>query len=58
MTITLICPNLRCTAVLQVPESARGKKVRCGHCGCTLVVPQKKSVEKVAAAQEEKAAGA
>ncbi len=38
-TLIIICPNLRCRAVLQVPESVRGKKVRCGHCGTHFVVP-------------------
>jgi hypothetical protein len=45
MSVTLICPNLKCKAVLQVPDTTRGKKVRCGHCGGTFVVPQKKTVE-------------
>jgi hypothetical protein len=43
MSVTLICPNLKCKAVLQVPDTTRGKKVRCGHCGGTFVVPQKKT---------------
>lgn len=38
--IIVICPNLRCRSVLQVPEHARGKKVRCGHCGQHFLVPQ------------------
>ncbi|GMV95652.1 MAG: hypothetical protein HRF43_01440 [Phycisphaerae bacterium] len=37
--ITLICPNLRCRSLLQVPESVRGQKVRCGKCGKNLIVP-------------------
>lgn len=42
MDVTLLCPNLNCKAVLQVPEAARGKTVRCGHCGQTFRVPLKK----------------
>jgi hypothetical protein len=45
MSVTLICPNLNCKAVLQVPDTTRGKKVRFGHCGGTFVVPQKKTAE-------------
>jgi hypothetical protein len=39
MSVTLICPNLRCRTVLQVPEDTRGKKVRCGRCGKDFRVP-------------------
>ncbi|MBN1513392.1 MAG: hypothetical protein JXB13_15350 [Phycisphaerae bacterium] len=39
MPITLLCPNLRCRAILQVPDACRGKRVRCGQCGITLSVP-------------------
>jgi len=39
MSITLLCPNLKCRAVLIVPDLARGKKVVCGKCGTTLAVP-------------------
>jgi len=39
MPVTLLCPNLRCRAILQVPDACRGKKVRCGQCGITLAVP-------------------
>jgi hypothetical protein len=39
MPVTLLCPNLRCRAILQVPDACRGKKVRCGQCGITLSVP-------------------
>lgn len=41
MSVTLLCPNLRCRAVLQVPESVRGKNVRCGHCATVFSVPGK-----------------
>jgi hypothetical protein len=39
MPLTIICPNLRCRSVLQVPASVRGQKVRCGKCGKDLLVP-------------------
>jgi hypothetical protein len=39
MPVTLICPNLKCRTILQVPEKARGRKVKCGRCGRNFVVP-------------------
>jgi hypothetical protein len=39
MPITLICPNLRCRSLLQVPEQVRGQKVRCSRCGRNFIVP-------------------
>lgn len=39
MSITLMCPNLKCRAVLIVPDETRGKKVVCSKCGNTLSVP-------------------
>lgn len=41
MAITLFCPHLKCRSILQVPDSTRGKKVRCGQCGTTFLVPDK-----------------
>lgn len=41
MSVTMICPNLKCRAILQVPDKARGKKVRCGQCRTAFMVPQK-----------------
>ncbi len=43
MAVTLFCPNLKCRSILQVPDNTRGKKVRCGQCGTTFIVPPKKS---------------
>ncbi len=37
--VRLICPNLRCRAMLSVPEAARGKKVKCRQCGTNISVP-------------------
>jgi hypothetical protein len=45
--VIIICPNLRCRSVLQVPETVRGKKVRCGHCGTHFVVPARQAVTNV-----------
>ena len=39
MALTIICPNLLCRGILQVPESVRGRKVRCGKCGKDFLVP-------------------
>lgn len=39
MAVTIICPNLRCRSILQVPDNVRGKKVRCGKCGKNFLVP-------------------
>jgi DNA-directed RNA polymerase subunit RPC12/RpoP len=39
--IRLICPNLRCRALLSVPPTARGKNVRCRQCGTRIQVPDK-----------------
>ncbi len=41
MTVTIMCPNLTCRSLLRVPESVRGKKVRCGRCGTVFAVPEK-----------------
>ncbi|MEM9294344.1 MAG: hypothetical protein AAGA57_00945 [Planctomycetota bacterium] len=41
--IRLICPNLRCRAILAVPQSARGRAVRCRQCGFRVQVPQGKA---------------
>ncbi|MFQ5489502.1 MAG: hypothetical protein ACE5GE_02165 [Phycisphaerae bacterium] len=45
MAITIICPNLKCRAMLQVAEKTRGKKVRCSQCATLFLIPLKKSDE-------------
>jgi uncharacterized paraquat-inducible protein A len=40
MCVTVICPNLRCKTVLQVPDHTRGQKVKCGRCGKNFIVPE------------------
>lgn len=37
--IRIMCPNLLCRKVLAVPNSARGKTVRCRGCGTNIRVP-------------------
>jgi len=37
--VRIMCPNLNCGKVLAVPTAARGKVVRCRHCGTTIKVP-------------------
>jgi ribosomal protein S27E len=37
--IKIMCPNLSCGKVLAVPTAARGKVVRCRHCGTTIRIP-------------------
>jgi hypothetical protein len=39
MSVTVLCPNLACRAILRVPDRTRGKKVRCGQCGMALLIP-------------------
>ena len=38
-TVRIMCPSLTCRTVLAVPESARGKTVRCKSCGAAVLVP-------------------
>ncbi len=40
MPVTLLCPRLSCRAILRVPDSVRGQRVRCSECGMAFVVPQ------------------
>ena len=39
MSINVICPQLRCAKAVVAPKSARGKRVRCAHCGALFLVP-------------------
>jgi hypothetical protein len=47
--VRMICPNLRCRAVLSVPTSARGKTVRCRQCGTRVKVPIPAEIPRVEA---------
>lgn len=55
--VIVICPNLRCRKVLQVPEVARGRQVRCGHCGTNFMVPTRQQQNASAAHAASKPAG-
>jgi len=44
--MTLVCPNLKCKAALEVDERLRGERVRCLKCGQVILVPQAKGEEK------------
>lgn len=39
--IQVMCPNLRCRAILAVPTEARGRLVRCKNCGTNIKIPAK-----------------
>lgn len=39
--IRIMCPNLRCRAILAVPNEARGRLVRCKNCGSNIRIPTK-----------------
>ena len=39
MSVTVLCPNLACKAILHVPDNMRGQMIRCGQCGTYLTVP-------------------
>lgn len=58
-TIRVMCPNLRCRAVLGVPDAARGRLVRCQNCGMNIKIPVKNEPKVPAAADapEAKKAG-
>jgi hypothetical protein len=47
--IRLICPNLKCRAILTAPSAARGKAVRCRQCGMKVRVPDTLGAPKPAA---------
>lgn len=39
-SVRIMCPALNCRTVLAVPETARGKTVRCKACGSAVQIPQ------------------
>ncbi len=39
----MICPNLKCRKVLQVPEKYRGQQVKCHYCNSLFMVPHTKA---------------
>jgi len=40
MAVQMICPNLLCRKFLSVPDSVRGKLVKCKHCQTMFRVPE------------------
>jgi len=42
MSLQMICPNLRCRKFLAVPDTVRGKLVKCQHCQTSFRVPEAK----------------
>lgn len=40
-TVKIMCPKLTCRKILAVPESARGKTVKCKACSTVIRVPAK-----------------
>ena len=42
--LRIMCPSLQCRRVLAVPESARGRTVKCKNCGTTVRIPVKPTV--------------
>jgi hypothetical protein len=49
-SVRLICPNLKCRAILSVPMTARGKTVRCRKCSMRIQVPAGETKAPAAAA--------
>jgi uncharacterized paraquat-inducible protein A len=45
MAVQLICPSLKCRKFLSVPDTVRGKLVRCQHCQTMFRVPELKRPE-------------
>ena len=37
--VRMVCPNLKCRAILTAPVAARGKVVRCRQCGTKVNIP-------------------
>jgi LSD1 subclass zinc finger protein len=38
-TLRIMCPNLKCRSILVVPETARGKNVKCSNCATLFKIP-------------------
>ncbi len=53
-TVMMICPNLKCRKVLQVPAKYRGLQVRCHYCNMTFAVPNSKPSDRVGDERREK----
>lgn len=44
-SVRIMCPNLKCRAILSVPDAARGRMVRCKQCGNNIRIPERKTQE-------------
>jgi predicted Zn finger-like uncharacterized protein len=44
--LTLVCPNYKCKAALEVSEALRGQRVKCLRCGQVILVPKGKPSDK------------
>ncbi|MDZ4754193.1 MAG: hypothetical protein SGJ11_06810 [Phycisphaerae bacterium] len=40
--LRIMCPQLGCQRILAVPQTARGKLVRCRNCGTNIKIPMMK----------------
>ena len=56
MPVMMICPNLKCRKVLQVPAKYRGQQVKCHYCTMLFSIPTVKTRDKASAKPEEKKA--
>ncbi len=54
MPVQLICPNLCCRKILAVPDTVRGKLVKCQHCQTMFRVPEPRKPETAAKAPAQK----
>ena len=45
MAVQMLCPNLQCRKILSVPETVRGKVVKCQYCQSNFRVPEAKKPE-------------
>ncbi len=43
-SVKIMCPKLTCRKILAVPETARGKTVKCKSCSTIIKVPAKAPV--------------
>jgi len=43
--VRIMCPNLTCRKLLAVPESCRGKTVRCKACSTNIRVPKDRPID-------------
>ena len=55
--LRIMCPSLQCRRVLAVPESARGRTVKCKNCGSTVRIPVKAANSAPVEGGEGEAAG-